>query len=71
MEHIGSIRSLGHFARGRIRPSAASRNSPSASITSTAHSDSMGYPSERLKHGARLSEDVSVCIRVLDLDADT
>jgi hypothetical protein len=31
----------------------------------------MGYPSERLKHGARLPEDVCVCIRVLDLDADT
>ncbi|KAH8892898.1 hypothetical protein GQ53DRAFT_764006 [Thozetella sp. PMI_491] len=33
----------------------------------------MGYPSERLKHGARIPEDVCVCvcIRVLDLDADT
>jgi hypothetical protein len=61
---------LGHFVRGRIR--SLIRGNPQLSLGQhhfdrAQRLDRLHCPSERLKHGARLTENICACI----VDADT
>lgn len=63
--------SLGHFVRGRIRQFI--RGNPQFSVgqhhfNRAQRLDGLHCLPGRLKHGARLTEDVCVCVRI---DADT